>query len=119
MTGDAWLYAHKKKTKQVNGEGKEYEDFGKNFEKVAGFVPTKVGVWVYATADMNLGAYTYGAYNGASTSQYANESNVPITAGYNYVEYTFAKTLEGTYAVGFGMGATGKQCFIFEFVLIP
>ena len=100
-----WVYANKK-TVVNNTDG--------NIESVAGFTPTKIGVWVYAPSATKVDIYNYGINGNA---QYGNERNVSIDAGYSYVEYTFAKTLAGTYAVGFGFGAN-MSLYIQEIVLI-
>ena len=100
-----WVYANKKKVEKNTDN---------NIESVAGFTPTKIGVWVYAPNATTVDIYNYGIN---SNTQCGNERNVPITAGYSYVEYTFAKDLAGTYAVGFGFGAN-MSLYVQEIVLI-
>lgn len=99
-----WMYAHKKASAA-----------NKNFEQVAGFVPTKVGAWIYSTTARNLEAWLYGITAGSSAT---NPSKVAIPAGYSYVEFGCAKSLADAYAFGFGFGAP-KTLYVFEIVLIP
>lgn len=99
-----WMYAHKKASAA-----------SKNFEQVAGFVPTKVGAWIYSTTARNLEAWVYGITAGSSAT---NPSSVAVPVGYSYVEFGCAKSLADAYAFGFGFGSP-KSLYVFEIVLIP
>ena len=99
-----WMYAHKKASAA-----------SKNFEQVAGFVPTKIGAWIYTTTARNVDAWVYGITAGSSAT---NPSRVAVSAGYSYVEFGCAKSLADAYAFGFGFGSP-KTLYVFEIVLIP
>lgn len=118
ITSSGWAYANKKQTTNEDGS----ENYGKNIEEVADFVPTKIGYWLYVTTDTTFQPYTYGTNSQYAQSTYANGQwtegqKGALSAGYHYVEATFEKTLEGTYAIGGGFQQ--YKIYLFEIVLIP